>query len=540
VQTGEPVRFENQSIALNRWFDVNAFPIGEPHSKQFAVLFTNTTERKQIEQALCDSEEQSRNILESISDAFFALDDNWLFTYMNGAAATLLDRTPGDLIGKNIWAEYPGLLGSNFEPLYKGSAQRRVADTLTAFYPDHDRWYEVRTYPAATGMSVYFRNVTDLKQAEEALRESEERFRNMADNAPMMVWVTDPTGYCTYLSRSWYEFSGQSESDGLGFGWLGATHPNDREFARNIFLGANERHESFQLEYRLLRQDGEYRTCIDVGCPWFDADGEFRGFIGSVIDIDERKQMETTLAERARELANLNTLLAQAATLLDDRNQELDRFVHVVAHDLKAPLRAIANLSEWIEEDLEGSLTPDTQQQMNRLRGRVRLMESTISGLLDYARAGRTDATVETVSVDRLLAETIDSLAPPPTFEMTIEPGMPTLHTQRLLLSQVFANLIGNAFKHHDRLDGSIRISSRQQGDFYEFAIADDGPGIAPADRERVFVIFQAANPQKNPDSSGIGLAIVKKIVETAGGTIRLESELGRGTTFYFTWPNRS
>jgi PAS domain S-box-containing protein len=668
VQTGEPVRLENQSIAMNRWFDVNAFPTGAAHSNQFAVLFTNITDRKQIEQALQESEQKNRNILESISDAFFALDENWLFTYVNGAAEIMLDRAPGDLIGKNLWTEYPGLNGSGFERVYRRTADERVADSLTAFYPDHDRWYEVRTYPAANGIAIYFQNVTDRKQAEialqeseqrlrvsqlaakigtwdwdvaagsviwspeyytlygldpampstyenwlatvievdrstadlavrtalqqqqtyldfefrschptegirwfssrsqifydadgqplraigisiditdrkqieQALRQSEQRFRNMADNAPLMVWVTDATGYCTYLSRSWYEFSGQTEAGGLGFGWLDATHPDDRELARDIFLSANSRQEAFQLEYRLRHQNGEYRACLDVARPWFGSNGEFNGYIGSVIDIDDRKRAEATLAERAHELANLNTLLAQAATLLDERNQELDRFVHIVAHDLKAPLRAISNLSEWIEEDLEGSLTADTQQQMDRLRGRVRLMESTINGLLDYARAGRTDATTETVVVAELLAETIDAIAPPPTFEITIAPGMPTLQTKRLLLSQVFANLIGNAFKHHDRDDGTICISSQDQGDFYEFAIADDGPGIAPEDRDRVFVIFQAANPQQNPDSSGIGLAIVKKIVETAGGQIRLESELGRGTTFYFTWPTRS
>ena len=116
---------------------------------------------------------------------------------------------------------------------------------------------------------------------------------------------------------------------------------------------------------------------------------------------------------------------------------------------------------------------------------------------------------------------------------------MPALVANRLLLSQVFANLIGNAFKHHDRSDGCIRVSSRELGEFCEFAICDDGPGIAPEQRERVFVIFQAVNPQKHPDSTGIGLSIVKKIVETAGGRIWLESELGKGTTFYFTWPMR-
>jgi signal transduction histidine kinase len=114
---------------------------------------------------------------------------------------------------------------------------------------------------------------------------------------------------------------------------------------------------------------------------------------------------------------------------------------------------------------------------------------------------------------------------------------LPTFYTKRLLLSQVFANLISNAFKHHDKSNGLIGICCQERGDFYEFAIVDDGSGIAPEQRERVFVIFQSTNPQKNSDSTGIGLSIVKKIVETAGGQIWLESELGRGTTFYFTWP---
>jgi PAS domain S-box-containing protein len=551
VQTGEPVRLENQSIAMNRWFDVNAFPTGAAHSNQFAVLFTNITDRKQTEIALQESEQRLRisQLAAKIGTwdwdvaagsviwspeyyTLYGLDPAIPSTYENWLATVLeADRSTADLAVRTALQQQQTYLDFEFRSCHPTDGIRWFSSRSQIFYDADGQPLR------AIGISI---DITDRKQVEEALRQSEQRFRNMADNAPLMVWVTDATGYCTYLSRSWYEFSGQTEAGGLGFGWLDATHPDDREFARNIFLGANSRQEAFQLEYRLLRQDGEYRACLDVARPWFGPNGEFNGYIGSVIDIDDRKRAEANLAERAHELANLNTLLAQAATLLDERNQELDRFVHIVAHDLKAPLRAISNLSEWIEEDLEGSLTADTQQQMDRLRGRVRLMESTINGLLDYARAGRTDATVERVSVAQLLAETIDAIAPPPTFEITIAPGMPTLQTKRLLLSQVFANLIGNAFKHHDRADGTICISSQAQGDFYEFAIADDGPGIAPEDRDRVFVIFQAANPQNRSDSTGIGLAIVKKIVETAGGTIRLESELGRGTTFYFTWPTRS
>ena len=254
--------------------------------------------------------------------------------------------------------------------------------------------------------------------------------------------------------------------------------------------------------------------------------------------FDENSQVVTIVAE-ARDITAQQTALAelkQAQTALEERNQELDSFAHIVSHDLKAPLRAIANLSQWIEDDLEGIMSEDTQQQMKLLRSRIDRMQAIIGGLLKYARTSRTEVAIESVAVAQLLAETIDSLAPPPTFKIEIAP-MPTLNTKRLLLSQVFANLIGNGIKHHDRTDGTIQISVCDRGDVYEFAIADDGPGIAPTDRAKIFNIFQAGNPQNHPDSSGIGLAIVKKIVELENGKIWIESAPDRGTIFYFTWP---
>ena len=253
---------------------------------------------------------------------------------------------------------------------------------------------------------------------------------------------------------------------------------------------------------------------------------------------EERLQGERIVAEREREDA-------QAA--LKNRNQELDSFVQIVSHDLRAPLRAMANLSEWIEEDLAGSLTVATQKHMTLLRSRVYRMEATIEGLLEYARGGQTDGSSlqgtgsanESVVVAQLLADVLDSLAPPPTFSIDIAP-MPTIVTNRLLLFQVFANLIDNGIKHHDRSDGSIQISVREREDLYEFSVADDGAGIAPEQHERIFIIFQAMNPQNRSDSTGIGLAIVKKIIEAQGGTIRVESQIGQGTTFYFTWTKYS
>ncbi len=242
-------------------------------------------------------------------------------------------------------------------------------------------------------------------------------------------------------------------------------------------------------------------------------------------NITERKQAELTLT--------------QTTELLKKRNQELDRFAHIVSHDLKAPLRAIANLSQWLEDDLADILPPENQQQMQLLRQRVYRMESLINGLLEYSRADRTQVEVERVAVDQLLNEIIDSLAPPPGFTIQVQSAMPTITAKRILLNQVFANLIGNAIKHHHQTVGQIEITSTKKADFYQFTVKDDGPGISAEFHDKVFGIFQtlkADNPQGN---TGIGLSIVKKIIETEGGRIWIESAQGQGTTFYFTWPRR-
>jgi signal transduction histidine kinase len=162
-------------------------------------------------------------------------------------------------------------------------------------------------------------------------------------------------------------------------------------------------------------------------------------------------------------------------------------------------------------------------------------MEALINGLLQYSRVGRLETPKSQVSVADLLAEIIDSLSPPATFSIEIAP-MPTILTEKLPLEQVFTNLIGNAIKHHPRQDGTVKISVREYASNYEFAVADDGDGIAPEYHEKIFGIFQTLSPRDKTESTGIGLAIVKKIVEQQGGTVRLESQPGRGATFYFTW----
>jgi signal transduction histidine kinase len=301
-------------------------------------------------------------------------------------------------------------------------------------------------------------------------------------------------------------------------------------------------HDTFHPDERAELEEIIAQVIDPAGTGWFARDHRVMWPTGEIRYLSVRKQV---FFDRSGAVARPSyAVLAaiditdrkQAQAALEQRNQELDSFVYIVSHDLKAPLRSIANLSEWIEEDLEGSLSVSNQQQMELLRSRVYKMQATIDGLLDYARIGRVDETIESVAVAELLAEVIESIAPPSTFTIDLPPDLPTLSTRRLSLFQVLANLIANGIKHHDRPDGSIQISCQDRGNCYEFAIADDGPGIAPEHHDRMFKIFQAVNPQNRSDSTGIGLAIVKKIIEAEGGTIWLESELGQGTTFYFTW----
>ncbi len=463
-------------------------------------------------------------IYSAIRDSSGQISD-FRFDYLNAAALESNRMTSADLdrglcelfpaMRLGLFAEYCGVVETGTSLVKEDLiyADMFGGQQLT-------RAYSIHVAKLGDGLVASWRDITTQKQLDMArIHAEQERDRFFSLSIDLLA-IGNFTGYFTRLNPAWKKVLGFTNAELMTQPVLDFVHPDDRQatIAGASGLSVGEAIVSFENRYRC--QDGSYRWFLWSAMPYVEQNLWYA--IGH--DITDRKQ-------------------AQAA--LEERNQELDSFVHIVSHDLKAPLRAVSNLSEWIEEDFQGTLSAHSQQQMSLLRSRVHSMEAKIEGLLDYARTGQIEVSIEPVVLSQLLAEVITSIEPPPTFKIEIDLNLPTFFTKRLFLFQVFANLIGNGIEHHDRIDGSIQISGRESGNGYEFAVADDGPGIDPQYHERVFKIFQAVNPQNRSDSTGIGLAIVKKIVETQGGTIWLESQLDaaeptrreRGTTFYFTWP---
>ena len=241
------------------------------------------------------------------------------------------------------------------------------------------------------------------------------------------------------------------------------------------------------------------------------------------------------------ELQRLNETLEQRVAIrtaeAERHVEELEQFAYVTSHDLKAPLRGIANLATWLEEDLQEKLTDATREQLKLLRDRVLRMNALIEGLLEFSRIGKAAQSLASLDIGELLAEIIDSLSPPDDVTIDVAANMPTLFTDRLHLSQVFSNLLSNSIKHCKTEQGHIAITVQERGEYYEFTVTDDGPGIAPQYHDKVFMIFQTLTVNDYGSNTGIGLALVKKIVQEHGGSITLDSKEGCGATFRFSWP---
>jgi len=254
-----------------------------------------------------------------------------------------------------------------------------------------------------------------------------------------------------------------------------------------------------------------------------DKAGETVGSVWVLRDITARRQAE----ERQ----------AQLLAAVEEANQELNSFAYVVSHDLKAPLRAIDSLVKWLVDDYGGQFDDAGRELVALLLGRVRRLHDLIDGVLQYSRAGRTREEVTDVNLAAVVPNVVSALSPPDRISVAVEGGFPVVRASRVRLEQVFQNLLSNAFKYIDKPQGRVRVGCAEEDGFWKFYVKDNGPGIAEKDQKRVFQMFETLQPRDQTESTGVGLAVVKRIVEMYGGRVWIESTVGEGSSFFFTLP---
>ncbi|QHG18881.1 ATP-binding protein [Nostoc sp. ATCC 53789] len=466
-------------------------------------------------------------VLAGIQDQFFVLDREWNYTFVNDRVAEVMGIQKEELLDRMIWEVFPDMAKSEFYTQVHWAMAEQTVVQFEYFYPAWQRWFENRVYPFGDGVSIFVTDISDRKQAEKALRESEEQFRNMADNAPFMVWVTDTNNYCTYLSKSWYDFTGQGEETSLGFGWLNAVHPEDYNEARNIFLEASKSCEAFRMEYRLQRKDGEYRWTIDAANPWFGVDGQFKGYIGSVIDITERKTAE---AERDRLLE-----LEQAArTEAETANRIKDEFLAVLSHELRSPLNPILGWARLLQT--REFQPAEIKKAIATIERNAKLQAQLIEDLLDVSRILQGKLNLKMFPVNLVLVieaglETVRLAAEAKDIQIQtmLDASLGQVLGDSDRLQQVIWNLLSNAVKFTPE-EGKINIQLEGIDSQAQITVSDTGKGISPEFLPHVFEYFRQADgtTTRRFGGLGLGLAIVRHLIELHGGRIWAES-LGEG-----------
>jgi light-regulated signal transduction histidine kinase (bacteriophytochrome) len=253
-------------------------------------------------------------------------------------------------------------------------------------------------------------------------------------------------------------------------------------------------------------------------------------------EVSTRESGKDELSHLARSLNNMAFVLKENITVLKRKNQELDQFAHIVSHDLKAPLRGIDNVISWIEEDHSQEISPKLNEYFQIIKGRLMRAENLIRGILSYARVGKETVDKEDVDIKLLINEIAESLVNKAEVKLIVNPSLPILYTEKLPLLQIFTNLISNAIKHNDKEHRIIKIYHQNHPLHYDFFVEDNGPGIAKSYHDKIFVIFQTLQERDIVESTGVGLAIVKKILDERNQTIEVRSEVGKGAIFSFTW----
>ena len=352
------------------------------------------------------------------------------------------------------------------------------------------------------------------------LRESEQRFRLMADSAPVLIWLAGTDKLCYYFNKVWLDFTGRTQEQEQGNGWADGVHPDDYQHCLDTYIQAFDRRLGFSMEYRLRRHDGEYRWLIDTGRPRYADNHIFLGYIGSCVDITERKQTEDKLARA---------------------HAELQQFTHIAAHHLQEPARRLVSFAQRLRTHLpQEQLNEDIATSLHFIEQGAARQSALIHDIQWYLASDQPRSAMGKVAVEDVIAKLLqqkESAMRKTGARVDCNVLCPA-YIDLPRLKDIFSILLDNSLYYcHLKLTPHIQISSELKAGRVIYRFADNGIGIPAEYRERVFAVFERLQVHDNQDSTGIGLAIVRRIVESCGGSVSLQETPGGGTTVVFDLP---
>jgi PAS domain S-box-containing protein len=507
-----------------------------------------------------DKDVRYHQFVQNLPAAIYTCDAQGYITLYNKAAVDLWGRAPE--IGKDLWCGSWRIYHTDGRPLPLDQCPMAIAlkqgrtirgEEIVVERPDGLRRH-VLVHPQPvfdkSGAVIEAFNmlvdITEHKQAERALRESEDRFKIVADTAPVMIWMAGTDKEYNFLNTGWLKFTGNSMEQEMGDGWMEGIHPDDLDSCLKTYTTHFDARQNFNLEYRLKRHDGMYRWLSCSAVPRFASDGSFVGYIGSCIDIEDKKLIAEALE---KEVERKTKDLKLANSELERSNKELEQFAYAASHDMQEPLRKIQTFIGFLMENQEQDLSTTNKVYLSKIQNSAKRMSEIINGLLHYSQSTSQNTQYSKTNLNAIIENVKADL------ELLIQQKnasvicdkLPEIWAVPTQINQLFFNLINNSLKFSKPDTPPVITISLEEvpasqinnlrGSFIEIKVSDNGIGFESKYAEKIFNLFQRLNDRYSYSGNGIGLALCKKIVENHHGFIKAKSEAGDGATFYIKLP---